>query len=615
MVKNGVESLPHNCPIPRGETRLKAFARIVAVFAALACCAALAQPKVLRVAYLIAETNFDPAFANDLYSNNVMEEIFDAPLTYDFLARPAKLKPQTLEAMPEVTDGGKTYTLHIRKGIYFSDDPAFEGRKRELTAADFEYAFKRLADPKIASPNLWLIEGRVAGLAQYVADVRKAGSLDYNAKLPGVEVVDRYTLRIHLAKTDYDFLYILAMPNVGAQAREVVERYGTDIGAHPVGTGPFRLVEWRRSSRIVLERNPNFREEYYEAEPPADDAISQQLYRENKGKRLPIVDRVEISIIEESQPRWLAFLDSELDWINLPYEFLNMAIPGGKLTPQLAKRGVRWIPDIETNTTYLYFNMKDPVWGGYTPERVALRRAISLAFSNEEEVNVVRNGTAIEAQTLIPPGVLGDDPNFNLGESYDPAKAKALLDMFGYVDRNGDGWRETPDGKPLVLKYATGPSQLERLFTEMWKRDLDAVGVRMEVEVAKWPDLRKKSKQGLLQTWELSWGADYPDCENFYQLLYGPNCGQINDGCFKLPAFDALYEKATSTPPGAERNAIYQQMARLVAAYAPMKLHTHRKYNYLLQPWTLGWRKHPILHDAYRYVDIDAAGQARAAAQ
>jgi ABC-type transport system substrate-binding protein len=584
---------------------MRTIARVLAALAIAAAGAAHAEPKVLRVPFLIAETNFDPAFVSDLYSNNIIEEILEAPLTYDFLARPAKLKPQTLEAMPEISDGGKTYTLRIRKGIYFGDDPVFEGRKRELTAADYEYALKRLMDPKIASPNLWLIEGRIAGIDKAVERAKKEGRFDYDAKVSGIEVVDRYTLRIRLAKTDYNFLYILAMPNVAAQAREVVERYGDEIGAHPVGTGPFRLAEWRRSSRIVLERNPNFREEYYDAEPPADDPVSQQLFRECKGKRLPMVDRVEVSIIEESQPRWLAFLDNELDWINLPYEFLNMALPGGKLSPQLAKRGVRYVPDIEAVTTYMYFNMRDPTVGGYTPEKVALRRAISLGYDNQEEVTLIRNGTAIEAQTLVPPGVLGYDPAFNLGRTYDPAKAKALLDMFGYVDRDGDGWRDLPDGRPLVLRYANGPSQLERLFTQLWKKDMDAIGVRMEIEVAKWPELRKKSKQGLLQTWDLAWGADYPDGENFYQLLYGPNCGSSNDGCFQQPEFDALYDQAGVTPPGPERDAIYQKMARIVAAYAPMKLHSHRKYNHMLQPWTLGWRKHPILHEGYRYVDID----------
>ena len=588
--------------------------KLAALFAAWIAAAGMAwgdEPaKTLHVAYLIAETNFDPAAVSDLYSNNVIEEILEAPLTYDFLARPAKLKPATLVAMPEVADGGRTYTLHIRPGILFADDPAFGGHPRELVAADYEFAFKRLIDPKLRSPNLWLIDHRVLGVPEAVARAAKTGTLDYSEKIEGLEVVDRYTLRIHLAQPDYNFLYILAMPNIAAQAHEVVERYGNEIGAHPVGTGAFRLAEWKRSSRIVLERNPTFREEYYEAEPPADDAISQQLYREGHGKRLPIVDRVEITIIEESQPRWLSFLNGQLDWINLPYEFLSMALPGGKLSPELARRAVRYIPDIETTTTYLYFNMKDATVGGYTPEKVALRRAISLAYDNDEEINLVRNGTAIEAQSLVPPGVLGYDPAFRTGKTYDVPRAKALLDMFGYTDHNGDGWRDMPDGSPLVFKFASEPDQLSRQFLQLWKKDMDAIGVRMEVDIAKWPEHRKQSKAQQLQTWQLAWGADYPDGENFYQLLYGPNCGSSNDGCFQLPEFDRLYEKAAGMPPGPERTAVYQQMARLVAAYAPFKLQSHRKYNYMLQPWTLGWRKHPILHEGYKYVDIDTARRA-----
>jgi ABC-type transport system substrate-binding protein len=346
-----------------------ALAALVLVFAAGDVPAQAAPQKVLRVAFKVAETSFDPATTSDLYSNNIIEEIFESPLTYDFLARPAKLKVETLEAMPEITDGGRTYTLKIRKGLHFSDDPAFEGRKRELTASDYEFAFKRLMDPKLRSPNLWLIEGRLKGMEEAIERAKKDGRFDYDAKVPGIEVLDRYTLRFHLAKPDYNFLYILAMPNIGAQAREVVERYGADIGAHPVGTGAFRLVEWKRSAKIVLERNPNFREMYFEAEPPAGDALAQQKYAELKGKRLPIVDRVEVSIIEESQPRWLAFLNNELDWIELPYEFNSMAMPAGKLSAPLAKRGIRQFSDVETVITYLYFNMRTRSSAAIRPRR------------------------------------------------------------------------------------------------------------------------------------------------------------------------------------------------------------------------------------------------------
>jgi len=424
-------------------------------------------------------------------------------------------------------------------------------------------------------------------------------------------VMDRYTLRIHLVKPDYNFNYILAMCTVGAQAREVVEKYGDEIGAHPVGTGPYRLAEWKRSSKIVLVRNENFREMYYEADPPADDALSQELLRENKGKRMPMVDRVEIYVIEEPQPRWLAFLNKELDWINVPSEFLNMVLPQGKEAPWAVKRGIRYEPDIEADLTYIYWNMKDPIVGGYTPDKVALRRAVGLAYDNDEEINLVRNGTAIEAQGVIPPGVVGYDPDFNIGKTYEPARAKALLDMFGYVDRDGDGWRDMPDGSPLVIHYYATPSADDRQYAQLFQKNVEAVGLRVEVRFAKWPDLRKESKLQKLQDWALGWNADYPDGENFYQLLYGPNCGSSNDGCFQLPEFDAAYAKASALPPGPERQKLYDEMARLVAAYAPWKLHAYRKRNQLVQPWVLGWRKHPFLHDAYQYVDIDLAIQAK----
>jgi ABC-type transport system substrate-binding protein len=586
--------------------RLAAAALLVAIPAG-----AVAQQKVLRVPFIIAETNFDPAFVSDLYSHNVVAEIFEPPLTYDFLARPMKLKPETAEAMPEITDGGRTYTIRLKKGIYFADDPAFEGRKRELVAADYEFAMKRLMDPKISSPNLWLIEGRVAGVEAMAAKAKKDDKLDYDARVPGIEVVDRYTLRIRLDKPDYNFLYILAMANLGAQAREVVERYGADIGAHPVGTGPYRLAEWRRASKIVLEKNPNFRELYYDAEPPADDALSQQLYREMKGKRIPQVDRVEIYVLVEVQPRWLAFLNNEIDWINVPNEFINMSLAGGKPAPWLEKRGVRHIAEVEPDIVYLYYNMKDPVFGGNAPEKIALRRAIAHAYNIEEDVYLVRSGNALQAQGILPPGVLGYDPNFTLGKVYDPAKAKALLDMFGYVDQDGDGWRDMPDGSPLVFQYTTEPDQSSRNFAQLWKKNLEAINVRMKMEVAQWSENRKKSKLGKLQSWFLSWGADYPDGENFFQLLYGPNCGSSNDGCFQLPEYDALYEQAANLAPGPERTAIYAKMTRLVAAYAPWQPMVHKKRNQLLQPWVIGWRRNPFLHEGYRYVDIDLERRAK----
>jgi ABC-type transport system substrate-binding protein len=288
-----------------------------------------------------------------------------------------------------------------------------------------------------------------------------------------------------------------------------------------------------------------------------------------------------------------------------------MALPDGKLAPWLASRGVKHFPSVEPDLVYLYYNMKDPVFGGYTPDKVALRRAIALGYNIGEDVNLIRSQGAVATQGVLPPGILGFDPDFNLGARYDPAKAKALLDMFGYVDRNGDGWRDMPDGSPLVFQYTTEPDSTSRLFSELWKKDLEALGIRINISVAKWAENRKKSKNGKLQSWFLGWTADYPDGENFFQLLYGPNCGSSNDGCFQLPEFDETYEKATKLPPGPERTALYNKLTRIAAAYAPWLPTIHRKRDQMVQPWVLGWKKNAFLLEGLRYADIDLERRAR----
>ena len=566
--------------------------------------------KTLRYALPVAETGFDPIVVSDLYSNTVIEGILDAMLTYDYLARPAKLVPNTLVAMPEVSDNGTTYVFHLKQGIYFTPDPAFNGKKRELTAQDYAYSIRRLFDPKLKSPWLFLLEGKIVGADEVMEKAKAANSrFDYDAPIAGLEVVDRYTLRIRLKEPDFNLLYIFAMPTMGAMAREVVERYGDDIGSHPVGTGAFVMKQWVRSSKLVLEANPDYREVYFNFS--GSDPETQAIAVASKGKKLPIVGRVEISIIEEAQPRWLAFLNKEHDYLErLPNEFANIAIPGGKLAPNLGKQGILLNKTEEPDVTYTYFNMEDPVVGGYGRDKIALRRAITLAYNTREEIQILRKNQAIPAQSPIPPGVAGYDPRFvNPFGDYNPSKAKALLDMFGYVDRNGDGYRELPNGKPLTLEYASTTTLIDRQFDELWKKSMDAVGMRVVFKKAKWPDLLKESKLGKLQIKGSAWHADYPDADNFLQLLYGPNSGQSNDARFKLAEFDRLYEKAKKLPDSPERTALYQEMTKLMLVYAPWKLGVHRLGANLIQPWVIGYKMHPTLHALWKYVDIDVARQ------
>jgi ABC-type transport system substrate-binding protein len=571
-----------------------------------------AQPlKVLRYAFLIAESSFDPAQISDLYSNTVAAGIFDAPLEFEFLATPARMRPNTLVAMPEVSEDFKTFTFRLKPGIYFADDAAFKGHQRELVAADYVYSLKRHYDPKWKSPNLYRLENaQVLGLSELrqklLAD-RKP--FDYDTPVEGIRTLDRYTFQVKLAQTSPRLLLTLFTdPNVAAAlAREVVEFYGDKIGEHPVGTGPFVLKSWKRSSRIVLAKNPNFRAVFYDEHPPESDARLTAVAAQLKGRRLPLLDEVAISIIEEPQPRWLSFLNKEQDLMDqLPADFANTAIPNNQLAPNLAKQGMLMVRYPRADVSVSFFNMESPVVGGYTTEKVALRRAISLGVDIDREIRLVRRNQAIPSQSPIAPGTWGYDPTFKSEMSdFSRARAKALLDLHGYKDIDGDGWRETPDGKPLLIEYATSPDQERRQLAEQWQKNMAAIGIKLDFKTAKWPENLKASHAGKLMMWGVGWSASAPDGDTFLALGYGPNKGGANHSRFNLPAFNALYEKQARLPDGPERLAVMNEAKKLMVAYMPYKLHVHRIFTDLAQPWVVGYQRNVFVRHFFKYVDID----------
>jgi peptide/nickel transport system substrate-binding protein len=565
--------------------------------------------KTLRVAFSIAETSFDPGFASDAASDAIIANIFESMLDYDYLARPVKLVPRVLEAMPAVEDGGKTYVCRIRKGVFFTPDPVFKGKPRELTAADFAYSLKRHLDPNVKSPWLWLLEGKLIGGDEARARAAKSGKFDYDAPLPGLTVVDRYTLKIRLNAPDLRFPFVLAVPNTGAMAREVVEAYGQDIGAHPVGTGPYMLGEYRRSARIVLVANPNFRDTTYAPAgplPPASRAVAAAL----EGRKLPLAGRVEISIIEEGQARWLAFQNRELDFLDIfPSEFIDQVLDNGKLRPEMAAKGIIHDVNVRPNTWWTYFNMKDPVVGGYTPEKIALRRAIGMGYNVDELIRVLTKGRALPANGPIPPDIAGYDPALRTAaQLYDPAAARALLDKFGYKDRDGDGFREMPDGKPLLLERWSTPASLSRQGDELWKKNMDAIGLNIAFKKDRVPELRKMARLGKIPMRGDGWNADYPDAENFMQLLYGPNAGQENQAQFDLPEYNQLYEKARLLPDSPERTKLFDRMTQIVIAYAPWRMTYHLLEDSVRHKWVRTYVPHPIRSQWWQYIDIDMQG-------
>ena len=578
--------------------------------------AANTAPKVLRYALRIAETGFDPAQITDLYSRTIAANIFEAPYQYEFLARPVRLRPSTTVAMPEVADDFKTFTVRIKPGIYFTDDPAFGGKPRELVAADYVYSIKRIFDPRWKSPHLSTIqEDQILGLDELRVAALKGKPFDYDRDVPGMRATDRYTLQFKLGAPNPRFADHLSDASmVGALAREVVEANLDAVMSHPVGTGPFKLARWNRSSLIVLDKNPGYRDQYYDEEAPADDPIAQAAVARLKGRKLPMVDRVEVSIIEEAQPRWLSFLNAEMDVTEqVPEDFTEVAIPNNKLAPNLAKRGIYAVRYPRADASVSYFGMTDPVVGGYTPARVALRRAIALAVDVDQEIRLVRRGQAIPGQSLLPPGVSGYDASFKSEMSeFDRGRAKALLDLYGYVDRAGDGWRGQPDGSPLQIEYATQPDGWNRQLITQWKKNMDAIGIRMVFRNAKWPENLKASRAGKLQMWGVGESGG-PDGGDFLVLGYSKSVGQGNLARFDLPEYDRLYELQKSLPDGPERLTVMTRAKELLIAYMPYKVHVHRVWTDLAQPWVIGYHRNVFLREFWKFVDVDNDEKARRA--
>ncbi|MDH0867765.1 ABC transporter substrate-binding protein [Mitsuaria sp. GD03876] len=569
-----------------------------------------APEKVLRYAFLVAETGFDPAQLSDLYSRIVTAHIFESLYNYDYLARPFKLKPNTAAAMPEVSEDFRTWTIRIRPGIYFADDPAFKGKRRELTAEDYVYSLKRFFDPATKGPlySSFKQEGIVGLEALRAAALKNKRPFDYDKPVEGLRALDRYTLQFKLEEPRPRFIYNLAGGDTyGAVAREVIEAYAGKTMEHPVGTGPFMLERWRRGSLIRLVRNPGYRDVVYDAQPTPGDTEGEALLARFKGRKLPMVDAVEISIIEAGQPRWLSFLNREFDLLYLlPEEYADVAIPHGQLAPNLAKQGVQMYRVLASDRTMYYFNMEDATVGGYTPEKVALRRAIGLATDIPTEIATTRRHQAVPAQSVVAPMTWGYEADYKSENSdFDLPRAKALLDTYGYVDKDGDGWRDKPDGSPLVLEVASTPDSRSKPYDELWKRDMDKLGIQIKIRMAQWPENLKSARAGQLMIWQLGFNSSTPDAQLGLELLYGPASGGQNLGRFKLERYDEIYRRMMVLPDGPERAALLREAQKLLTAYMPQKYRVHRLVTDLAQPWLVGYRRPYFNQIFWPYVDIE----------
>lgn len=576
---------------------------VLASALALPSCSRPGDPpgkKILHLALSEDPRTLDPAVSNDENSDLVIAQTDEALYNYVYLKSPPVLEPQLAEAMPKVSPDGRTYTIRIRRGIRFQDDPAFPGgRGRELQARDFIYAWKRLFKPSLNAGGKWLFEGRIVGMDRLEETLAHAPADKVDELLAepveGMMALDDYTLRIRLVRKCPQLAQFLAMMPTVPVPREAVARYGeSGMSWHLVGTGPFVLARLVRGSEIEFRKNLNFRDERY----PSDGSTRNQSAAR---PRLPFVDGIDFRIIKEAQPAWMSFLKGRLDLNGIPKDSFDSVITAGALVPEIQRQGIILHRVPEPTLVWLNFNMKDPLLGSSR----LLRGAISRAINREKWIELFLNGRGAKATSIVPPMIAGSTGRRELIGDYDPAAARRLLAQAGY-----------PGGKGLPpIRFDLGSTNsASRQMAEFVVRSLAAIGIQAEIDATSLPAFMMKLLNGNLQLFMGGWQADYPDAENFLQLAYSRNFPPgSNQSRWSNPEYDRLYERISEMEPSPERGRLISQAEEILLADAGWALLYYPTAYLLQQPWVKHyWPYNQRTHGIYRYLDIDLAQKQRA---
>ena len=508
---------------------------------------------------------FDPAKVGDVSSAQAIQRIYEGLLQIAYLDRPYRLEPLLAEAMPEKSADGLRYTFRLRRGIHFQDDPCFPGGSgRELTAEDVVYSLKRIADRKVGSSGWWAFEGRIAGLDAFRAASAGEGPTDYAAPVEGLRAPDRYTVEIALTRPYPQFLWVLALHYGSVVPREAVEFYGERLSSHPVGTGPYRLAEWRRNYRMIFERNPKWAEtgrvDAYPTTGEAEDAARGLLT--DAGKPLPFIDRIVSYVVADPATQWMMFLRGQLDESDIARDNWSIVVDEqGELLPDLRARGIRLSITPQLRITYVGFNMDDPVVGTNT----LLRQAITCAFNSEEWIKL-NNGRVRRALGPIPSALPGYEPD-HMPFPFDLERARRLLAEAGYPEG-----RDPATGRRLELTLELGRADDQELrqSAELLTAFLARIGIVLRLNFNNGPAFYDKLERRQAQLFYLSWIGDYPDAENFLQCFFGPNASPgSNRANYRNAEFDRLFEMARVLEDSPERTELYRRMARIVIADCP----------------------------------------------
>jgi ABC-type transport system substrate-binding protein len=595
--------------------------------------------KVRYIALPSAIKDLDPAVTYNALDHAITANVYETLLEYHYLKRPYELMPGLAVSVPEAEPrpGGRVaYRFELRPGMRYQQDPCFApAEDREIVAADVAFELMRIGDPSVISPVVATFE-KIEGFAEFTKRLVALREADpefakrrvdeqYAAAggVTGIVVDGRYGLEVVLHEPYPQMLYWFAMPFTAPVPVEAVDYYDGEDGRplfneHPVSTGPFMLTRFEKHNRVVLERNPNWygalHPEWrapgtiYPTEGEAGDAEAGLLRADYAGKPLPFLDRVEFRMEKEDIPGFNKFLQGYYDASGIIQESFDRAVHQGQLSPEMQAAGMALAKSVDPSTSYIGFNMADPVVGAPAKHRGRkLRQAMSLAVDSVEFTRVFSNGRGVPAQSPIPPGIYGYDETYaNPYRQPDLARARALLEEAGY-----------PDGidprtqRPLHLSFDTGdPSTRGRLqyqfFVDSWRR----IGLDVDLVATNYNEYQDKLRDGAYQIYIYGWIADYPDPENFLFLLWGPNANAKNPGApnvsnFSDPRFDALFVAMKDMSNGPERMQRIAEMRAILERERPWIELVHREAYALYHGWIHNVKPAGLSLPNSKYIDID----------
>jgi oligopeptide transport system substrate-binding protein len=586
---------------------LKSIAMVatVAVFAtALTACTKHSNQNdnIFKVAVKDDIKTLDPANAYDSVSLDILPSIEETLLQYKYLDDQMVLEPLLADGMPEYSKDGLTVTVKIKKGIHYSDDAAFKdngGKGREIKASDFIYEFKRLAIPAIQSQGSWIFEDKVVGYKDFEKKLQTAKAEDFKKTfaepIAGFTALDDYTLQFKMEQPYPLLNYILAMTFTTPIAPETADAYADKDGNlrdHPVGTGPFTLQSWDTGQRVTLVKNPNYKGTY---PTEASDKLKALGFLADAGKPLPFLDGITFEIIKEEQPRLLKFEKGDIDNFELLKDSFRAAMTDAThLRDDLAQKGVQVGWEDSLIMYYVSFNMKDKILGS----NKYLRQAIASTIDRDKWIDTFDKYKGTKQDQVGPPGLTDRVENAKTKYDFNIERGKALLAKAGY-----------PEGKGLpTLNFDfRGADTKSRQMGEFFVQELGAIGIKINPILNTFPAYLEKAKQGNLQISYGGWTFDYPDVENGYQLLYGPNKSPgPNDANFENAQFDALYKKIAVLPAGAKgRKELVKQIDDLVQEESPWAYGYYMKTYRLNQARVKNYRVAEVIGNKYKYLRID----------